>query len=80
MCDEKLSPKFTERCVRDGKCVIFEEMYVILFKFFDEIWVKKNGHYMMFREILQETEARINKVLEKNPSSYDNFIYWWNDL
>lgn len=75
MIKEQFSEGFLKRCVKEGRCYLFEEMYCILFQLFDSIWTHRKATYFEFGAILKETEQRISQVLMKNPTNYSTFSF-----
>lgn len=78
---EKNSKGFANRCLRAQQCVIFEELFVILFKVFDHFWQLENKDkdyqeaYFTFSKVLKDMEKHTIDILAQKPSDYKVFEY-----
>jgi hypothetical protein len=86
MCGEKASNKeFMERCVKEGRVYLFEEMFWIIFELFDAIWTIRQTswdtvdesnhaqHFFRFGEVSKELKQVVFKTLSKNPHNFATF-------
>jgi hypothetical protein len=75
MLNEKLTPKFDENCESYGKCYLVEEMFCIVFHFFDKVWVESNASYMDFGSVIKKVEEQMLLILQKKPTSFNSFKF-----
>ena len=71
---EQNSEGFFVRCFKENRCVIFEEIFVRIFKLFDYIWSIKNATYMKFGEIMGILDKHLYVyVYKKKPKNLEEF-------
>ncbi|KAL9645836.1 hypothetical protein ABK040_003568 [Willaertia magna] len=58
---------------------LLEELFIILFNYFDSLWLKHNATYMEFNNIFEIFTKQVNLILEKEPANFSVFKYLLSD-